>query len=835
MENYSYQKKVYVMKLVIVGGGAGGPTAASRARRLNEESEIVLLERGEHISYGHCGLPYYIGRVIPDRENLLISTPENFNELYNVDIRVRSEVKNIITDTKEVEVVDLETGNSYNEKYDKLILSTGASPIKPLIPGIDVEGIFTLRNLTDADKITQFIDEQKPTKAVIVGGGFIGLEMAENLRNQDMEVTVVEMLDQVLPILDREMSDLLHQTLKLHGVELALSDPVEGFERQNGQILVKLKSGREISSDMVMLSIGVKPNIELAKLADLEIGETGGIKVNEYLQTSNSDIYAVGDAVETKHMVTGEPVLIPLAGLANRQARMTADNIYGRDTKYRGSLGTSLVKVFGMTVGTTGVNEKTLKQLDIPYEKCYIAPFSHVTYYPGASQMNLKLLFSSEDGKILGSQILGNEGVDKRIDTLATAISSGMNVEDLTHLELGYVPQYGSAKEVINYAGYVSSNILNEDMPVVHWDKLDELMEGDGIFLDVRPSDVTEMGMVPDAKNIPLRELRDRLDELPKDVPIYVYCNIGIESYIATRILLQHGLDARNMNGGFGMYKCACLYEGATETTSQTDKTPDEESDSSEVASVSSQPTSVTQLDACGLQCPGPIMKVKQKIDELKQGDVLEITANDAGFAADLPAWCRSCGHEVLSVETQDGKIVGRIRKQEEVAKEEKKEESQIQSRDKTIVVFSNDFDRVMSAFIIANGAASMGHKVNLFFTFWGLNVLRKKQKVSVRKSLMERMFGWMMPKGSSKLTLSKMNMGGMGTRLMKRIMRKKNVNNLEELIDSAKEQGARLIACSMTMDIMGLKKEELIDGVEEGGVAAFLEDADQSNVTLFI
>ena len=405
------------------------------------------------------------------------------------------------------------------------------------------------------------------------------------------------------------------------------------------------------------------------------------------------------------------------------------------------------------------------------------------------------------------------------------------------------MPPYGSAKEVLNIAGYVASNVLNGDMPIAHWDNLDELMSGDGIFLDVREADVIGMGTVPGAKNIPLHELRDRLDELPKDVPIYVYCNVGVESYIATRILRQHGYDARNMSGGYSIYKCACL---PTETAEKVDKTDDRHISPDSIPEAPREPARVTYLDACGLQCPGPIMKVKQKMDELQPGDVLEVAANDTGFAVDLPAWCRSVGHKVLSVEVRDGKIVGQVCKSvpgeettnaQAMVKAVPQEVSQatLPSRDKTIVVFSNDFDRVMSAFIIANGAAAMGSKVNLFFTFWGLNVLRKPQKVSVSKSLLERMFGWMMPRGSSELKLSKMNMGGMGTRMMRGMMRKKNVHSLYELIEMARQQGVRLIACTMTMNIMGLRKEELIDGVEEGGVAAFLEDADHSNVTLFI
>jgi len=813
------------MKLLIIGGGAGGPASASRMRRLDENAEIIMFERGEHISYGHCGLPYYIGKVICNRSDLLISNPQKFKQLYNVDVRVRSLVYNISVDNKQIEFMDLNTGKEYQENYDKIILSTGADPIKPQLHGIDLTGIFTLRNLTDADNINQFINERRPKKVVIIGGGFIGLELAENFVHLGIDVTIVEMLDQVMPTLDREMAEPIHRTLALHGVELALSDPVDGFESRDGHLVVKVKSGKEITCDMVMLCMGVRPNLDLAKSANLEIDK--GIKVNEYMQTSNPDIYAIGDGVETKHLVTGESILVPLAGLAARQARIAVDNICGKNEKYKGTLGTSLVKVFETTVGSVGANEKTLKRLGISYQKSYAQPFSHVNYYPDSAQMIIKLLFSPDNGRILGAQIAGTEGVDKRIDTFATAISAGMTVDDLTDLELGYVPQYGSAKEAVNIAGYVAGNILNGDMPASYWDNIAELT--DGIFLDVREPDVTAIGMIPNAINIPINELRDRLNELPKDKRIYVYCNVGLESYIATRMLIQHGFDAVNMNGGYSMFKN--VKGGASEPINIAQKPVEKLSIAQEIS------TEVEYLDACGLQCPGPILRVKQKMDQLKPGSILEVSANDTGFAIDLPAWCRTTGNEVLSIEVREGKIIGRIRKKgsEEKVVAQQTSTQIVMPKEKTIVVFSNDMDRVMSAFIIANGSASMGYKVNLFFTFWGLNVLRKSQKVSVSKSFVERMFGWMMPKGVSKLKLSKLNMGGMGTWMMKQVMKQKNVHSLDELIQMARQQGIRLIACTMTMNIMGLKKEELIDGIEEGGVAAFLEDADRSNVTLFI
>ena len=445
--------------------------------------------------------------------------------------------------------------NTYQEFYDKLVLSPGAEPVRPPLPGIDLESIFTLRNLTDADVIMKFINEKKPRDVVVVGGGFIGLEMAENFKLRGMGVTIVEMLDQVMPNLDHDVAVMVEQTLKSNGIRLILSDAVASFARSKERILVTLKSGLELNCDMIMLSIGVKPNVELAKSAGLEIGNRGGVKVNEYMQTSNPDIFAIGDSVETKHVVTGEPSLIALAGPANRQGRLVADNIYGRKVAYRGTLGTSIVKLFDRTAAATGANEKTLQRLGFPYQKCYLHPFSHAAYYPNAKQMAMKLLFSPGSGRILGAQIVGADGVDKRIDVLATAIIAGMGVEDLTHLELGYVPQYGSAKDAINMAGYVASNIVRGDMPVAYWDEAGQMKPEKDILLDVRTKVEVSQEAVPQAVNLPLDELRNKLDELDKDKTIYPFCRVGQRSYMATRILKQHGFNVKNLSGGFLTYK----------------------------------------------------------------------------------------------------------------------------------------------------------------------------------------------------------------------------------------------------------------------------------------
>jgi len=544
------------VKLLVIGGGAGGPAAATRARRLDEDAEIIMLERGENVSYAHCGLPYYIGGVIESRDEMLMATPELLKQRYNIEVRIRSEVKAINPETKEIEIVNLADGTRYYEQYDKLILAPGAEPVRLPVSGAGAENIFTLRNLTDGDRILDFIREQKPKRAVVVGAGYIGLEMVENLRLLGMEVAVVEMLDQVLAPLDSEMASIVHKELLSNGVKVVLSDPLKSVESGSKGTVVRLSSGSEIPCDMVLMAVGVRPNIELAKSAGLEIGRLGGIKVNGCSQTSDPDIYAVGDAVESTHMVTGESVLMPLANIASSQARIAVDNIYSRQVSYRNSLGTSMVKVFNIAAATTGVNEKRLKGLGVSYRKSYLHPFSHAKYYPGACTMATKLLFSPDDGRIFGAQVVGSDGVDKRIDVFATAIMTGLTVYDLPHLQLAYVPQFGSAKDAVNMAGYVSANILCGDAPTVYWDE-SEVLESDGVLLlDVRTKEeVDEVGIVPKAKHIPLDELRTRLEELPRDKTIYLYCSAGLRSYVATRLLQQRGFDVRNVSGGFLSYQ----------------------------------------------------------------------------------------------------------------------------------------------------------------------------------------------------------------------------------------------------------------------------------------
>ncbi len=817
------------MKLVIVGGVAGGASTAARARRLDESLEIVMFDRGEYPSFANCGLAYYIGGEIQDRDDLLVSSVEELKDRFNIDVRMRSEVKRIDRDAKEVEVLNLETGETYRESYDKLVLAPGADPVKPPLPGIDLDGIFTLRTVPDADAIKDYIAQRSAMRAVVVGGGFIGLEMAEMLRRVGLKVTLVELLDQVMAPLDPEMASPLHQELRLNCVELKLGHGVQSFSKEGGLLKVHLDNEETIPCDLVVLCIGVKPCSELAADAGLDIGERKGIVVDEHMRTSDPDIYAVGDAVETEHFVTGERVIVPLGGPANRQGRIAADNICGRDSTYRKTLGTAIVRCFGIAAGGVGANEKTLKRLNIPYQKCYLHPNSHGSYYPGGQTMSIKLLFGPDDGRILGAQIVGGEGVDKRIDVIATAMRGGMTVFDLEHLELAYAPQYSSAKDPVNLAGFVAANILRGDVDAVQWDELEQARAQGAVVLDVRTAEEREAHHIEGDMHIPVNELRARAGEAPRDKPIVTYCAVGLRGYVAQRMLKQMGFDVKNLVGGWRTYYMATA--AGDEEMEMSEPLSPSESDASQCDSEA--PELKACVDARGLQCPGPIIRLSQQIEKLQPGDELEIVASDPGFAADLPAWCKRTGHEMLSLGRRDGDLVGRVRVG---AKAQPAAQAAGPARtDKTLIVFSNDLDKVMASFIIANGAASMGRKVTMFFTFWGLNVLRKNPSPSVSKGFMDKMFGMMMPKGPTKLKLSKMHMAGMGTAMMKMVMRQKNAQSLPELIEMAKEQGVRLVACTMSMDVMGIKKEELIDGVEEGGVAAFLESAELSDMSLFI
>lgn len=814
------------MNYLIIGGVAGGATVAARLRRMDEKANIILFERGKYVSYANCGLPYYIGDTINNREKLFVQTAKGFTDRFRIDIRTEQEVTAIRPDKKEVEIKNLSTGETYTETYDKLVLSPGAEPLRPGIEGIGSKKIFTLRNVPDTDTIKNYVNTENPKRAIVVGGGFIGLEMAENLHDLGIQVDVVEMANQVMAPLDFSMAAIVHRQLTDKGVGLHLEDGVSRFEEKDGGVTVHLRCGKQIATDMVLLSIGVRPETKLAKDAGLAIGERGGIAVNDYMQTSDADIYALGDAVEVRHLVTGQPALIPLAGPANKQGRIVADNIvFGNKKKYPGSIGTSIAKVFDLTVAAAGANAKLLQQNNIPYISSYTHGASHAGYYPGAVPLSIKILFAPENGKLLGAQIVGFNGVDKRIEMLAQVIQRGGTVHDLAELEHAYAPPYSSAKDPVNMAGFVAENILNKKSRIIQWRELAEL-PADTIRIDVRTHDEYKLGTIPGFINIPVDELREHLDELPKEKPIVVTCAVGLRGYLAYRILVQNGFKhVRNLSGGYKTWSVATA--PIKEIVSHKPEIPESTSYGNSDSQIN-----LLKVDACGLMCPGPVMQLKKNYEALKIGEQLQITATDQAFGKDVTSWCKMTGAELVALENKNGVVAATIRKQEKTAS---CEISRNNADNKTLIVFSDDLDKALASFVIANGAASTGKKVTMFFTFWGLNVIKKQHKPTVTKDIFGKMFGWMLPTHSGKLKLSKMNMGGAGSWMMRLIMKRKRIDSLESLIQQAIDNGVEMIACTMSMDVMGVQKEELMDNVTLGGVASYLERAEEANVNLFI
>lgn len=828
------------MKILIIGGVAGGATTAARLRRIDEQSEIIMFERGKYISYANCGLPYYIGGVIENRENLFVQTPESFGQRFNVDVRVMNEVIKINKDKKHVEVKNLETGEIYIESYDKLVLSPGAEPLRPAIPRINEQGIFTLRNVHDTDIIKSYLKDHNVARAIVVGAGFIGLEMAENLHNLGVKVSIVEMAEQVMTPLDFSMASLVHQHLKTKNVEFYLKDAVKGFERNNNSLKVSLSSGKNLETDIVVLSIGVRPENKLALEAGLDIGETKGIVVNEYLQTSNSDIYALGDAIEFENPIINKKMITYLAGPANKQGRIVADNIVeGNHRKYKGSINTAIAKVFDLTVASTGVSGRTLKQNNIKYASSITHLSSHAGYYPDALPMSVKIVFDPENGKLFGAQIVGYDGVDKRIDLFASVIKNNGNIYDLQEIEHAYAPPFSSAKDPVNIAGFVAENMIKGKVKMITWRELMRLDKNDVFIIDIRTKEEYELGSIENAHHLELNFLRENLDKIPKDRKIVVFCAVGLRGYLGSRILLQHGFkDVYNLSGG---YK---TYEIATEKQSNEDifknieiRKDDHLYQYNQKATTEPIPTistgKILNVNACGLQCPGPILELKKKMDTIQAGDAIEIVASDPGFAKDVNAWANVTGNKLVSLTTKGAKITAVLEKN--LPKDMSTIKTANGISDKTFILFSEDLDKALATFVLANGAVSTGAKVSIFATFWGLSVLKRKDKPSVNKTFMEKMFGFMLPSGTSGLKLSKLNMMGMGKSLIKKTMKSKNIASLEEMIKSATDAGVEIIACQMSMDLMGIKKEELIDGVEVGGVATYLERAENAGVNLFI
>lgn len=833
-------------KTIIVGGVAGGASCAARLRRLDGEREIIIMERGEYISYANCGLPYHVGDVIQNRDALLLMTPELMKGRFDIEVRLKSDVLAVDRVSKTIKVKDLEKGTEYEESYDDLVLATGSSPLKPPIVGINSPRIRTLWTVPDTDELRKMVMSDGTKSAAVIGGGFIGLEMAENLHHAGLGVSIIEAMDQVMAPIDMEMANLLHENIRDNGVKLYLNDGVDYFKDEGDRVTVHLNSGTKVTADLVILSIGVRPNSKIAKEAGLSLNQRGGIIVDDHMRTEDPYIYAVGDVIEVEDFIFKDPTMIPLAGPANKQGRIAADNLAGRDSTYKGTQGSSVAKVFDLTVASTGANEKTLKRRGLEkgkdYESLIITQNSHAGYYPGALPLTLKLLFSPDGEKIFGAQIVGWDGVDKRIDTIGTAIRLGATVHDLKDLELAYAPPYSSAKDPVNMAGFVAENIMTGLVKIADWDEPDK--DPEIILLDVRDEEEVLAYEVPGAVNIPLETLKDRLNELDPNKKYNVVCAIGVRAYNGARLLSQNGFNhVKVYPGGARFY--GANHPGPGDSSSGGD---DDGGDHTVTKSLNKQSepqaagiTKIKIVNCCGLQCPGPIMEVFKSMKEMDEGEMLEVTASDPGFGKDIVSWCKRTGNTLMSNENKNGAVVALIMKGNNDTKN-----AVVNSRNsslsnsagpkgKTIIVFDGDMDKVLASFVIANGALAMGRPVTMFFTFWGLTALRKENKVRVKKSFMEKMFGTMLPRGAGKLKLSKMNMAGMGTAMMKSIMQDKNVDSLETMMKKAMENGVKIIACSMSMDVMGIQEEELIDGVEIGGVGTYLGDAEEADVNLFI
>jgi NADPH-dependent 2,4-dienoyl-CoA reductase/sulfur reductase-like enzyme/peroxiredoxin family protein/rhodanese-related sulfurtransferase/TusA-related sulfurtransferase len=824
--------------IVIVGGVAGGANTAARLRRLDEHAGITILEKGGYVSFANCGLPYFVGNVIPEQSSLELMTPKFFFNRFNISVQVNNEALSIDPKNKTIKIVDHSNGRTFDLEYDFLVLSPGAPPIKPPIPGSDQVDLFTVRTIPDSAAIKSYIQNEHVKRAVVIGGGFIGVEMAENIRHLGINTTIVEMLEQVMMPFDREMAQFIHQELIMNGVELVLGDGVDSFSRSGKTQIVKTKSGRKIETDMIILAIGVSPDSKLARQAGLAVGPRGHIIVDRHMRTSDSAIYAVGDAVQIKHFITGDDTVLPLAGPANRQGRIAADNIAGRNSSFKGVIGTAIVKVFGITAACTGINEKSLAaEGKMNYDKVYLHPNNHAGYYPGSAPIAIKLIYEKENGKILGAQAIGADGPDKRIDIISALIQRDGTVFDMEETELSYAPPFGSAKDPVNMAGFVAANVIRKDVSNVHWSEIDDLREKGAFILDVRTNEEFSLGHVTGAVNIPDTQLRYRMHEVPHGKPVMVYCQVGFRGYLAARVLTQKGYtDVRNLSGGFKLYHIAhaplsSFKFGTAVPVSEDEKTIGRHLDDA------IHPSNIiveAVLDCSGLQCPGPIIKLAQKMKEMPEGSLLKITATDPGFASDLPAWCRSTGNALLSLEKKHSLFLGVVKKSVPLTK---KDEGLGQlPDDKAIILFSGALDKALAAFIIANGAAAMGRKVTIFATFWGLSVLKKDSSPpNLKKTLIHKMFGFMLPRGAKKLALSQMNMAGIGSAMIKGIMKSSNVDSLSVMIDTAIKAGVNIVACQMSMDLMGVKHEELLDGVQIGGVASFLEAAESADTSLFI
>jgi len=829
------------MKLVVIGGVAAGASTAARARRLDESAEIIVLEKSHHISFANCGLPYHIGEVITDRDRLLLQTPQSLRESLNLDVRIATEVVAIDRAAKTVTVRNVDSGEQYVESYDKLALCMGAEALMPPIPGIEGNNIHVLRRIGDMDaikaKLDALLETQKTASVVVVGAGYIGLEMVENLKHRGAVVTVVERADQILPPLDKEMSVPVEQHLRGRGIALHLSTSAAAFrDNADGTLNVELDDHTVLKADFVIMSAGVRPVTAMVKAAGIELGPHGGILVDTHMRTNDPNIWAAGDGVETLNTVLGTVELAPLAGPANRQGRVAAENICGRSTEYKSTQGTSIVKVFDMVAGGTGATERQLKRAGIEYESVHVHPSGHAGYYPGTAMMHLKVIFDKETGVVLGAQACGFDGVDKRLDVLAVAVRQRMTVNDLEQLEFAYAPPFGSAKDPVNMAGFVASNVQRGDLKLWKAEDYPENVRGKRI-IDIRTEEEYSIWHIPGAENVPLAELRSVCESWDKATPIRLYCAVGFRSYLAYRALVQRGFaDVATLSGGSTTLK----FFHELEPSQAGPITPMENYAEREsiFAPAASSSGNLVDLDCTGLACPGPIMKMSAQMKSLGLGDELRVKVSDPGFALDAPAWAKNNGHSMVSLEPSGAGYTAVIRKggAGALAKEQSAVALDPTGPQKvSFVVFSGDLDKLIAAFIIANGALALGKEVSMFFTFWGLNSLRKTNPPARSKSLLHKMFAFMMPKDANHTVLSQMNMLGAGTAMIKGVMKANGVASLPELMKSAMDGGANIVGCTMTMDLLGIAESDLLPGIKFGGVATFLGEAAESKTTLFI
>ena len=804
------------MKAIIIGGVAAGASAAARLRRLDEHAEIVLLEKGNDISYANCGLPYHVGGVIRDRARLSVMPPAKFASWFRVDVRTRSEAVAIDRANKTVTVRGPD--GEYAETYDKLLLATGATPAGQPFTNADHPRVAHLWTLADMDRVVDLLPGAK--SAVVVGAGFIGLEAAENLRERGLAVTIVQRGAHVLPTLDPEMAQPLAAELASLGIDVRFGRQVADFEEKPDGLDVALDDGSRLRADFAIVCTGVRPRSELAAAAGLEIGPRGHVIVDDSLRTSDPDIYAAGDVIEVAEPILGGRTAIALAGPANKQGRIAADNIAGGSSVYRGTFGASIVKVGSLAAGGVGLTEARLKALGRPYRKIYAHPSSGAGYYPGAARLDMKLLFG-DDGAIYGAQIVGAKGVDKRIDTLAQAMRNGLKAPQLGELELAYAPPFSSAKDPVNFLGFIAENVLTGKTDPVAPDEI----PSEALVVDVREPAEHELGSVPGSVNIPLGVLRDRLGELDKTRPVVVHCQVGLRGYLAERILKQNGFTAYNLSGGWLTWK-AFHPDPLPAPVAVAEPTPPP-------APSGPLPT----LDVRSIPCPGPVVKLKAAFKDAAPGRGVRLLA-DATFEPDLLRWCSANGCISSGLRKNGAELEADIVKAGGATAAPAATPASAAPPAKhsvAIVLFSNDLDKALAALILANGLAASGADVGIFFTFWGLSVLRRNPAPSVRKGLVSRMFGWMLPTGAEKLALSKMNMLGLGTAMMKGVMRRQRIMTLPELLASARAAGVKFIACDMAMGVLGITREELVEVDEVAGVAAFAELASRSNNTLFI